>query len=47
MKIIKKPREFFFDNYVKGTKIDVSQTAKELKVSRKSIYNWMNKINKL
>lgn len=46
MKIVLKPRDFFKQNYIKGTKIDVTQTAKELKVSRKSIYNWMDEINK-
>lgn len=45
MKIIKKPKEFFKENYVKGSKINVTETAKSLKVSRKTVYNWMNEIN--
>lgn len=46
MIIAKNKRELFKENYVKGTKIDVTKTAENLKVSRKSIYNWMNEVNK-
>lgn len=53
MEIVKKKyqsdkeeqREFFFTNYKKGEKINVTKTAQSLGVSRRSIYNWMAEIN--
>lgn len=40
-----KAKEFFFNNYNPEIKINVSATAKSLKVSRVTIYSWMKEFN--
>jgi len=40
-----KERAFFFKNYKKGDRLNVTETAKSLGVSRRTIYNWINEIN--
>lgn len=50
MEIIRKiykeeAKDFFFKNYLKGEKINISKTADALNVTRPTIYKWMSEIN--
>lgn len=47
MKIIKnttEAKEFFFENYVSNSKINISATAKALNVSRSTLYKWIKEL---
>lgn len=39
-------KKFFFENYSKDVKINISATAKSLGVSRLTIYRWIKEIKK-
>lgn len=39
-----KAKSFFFENYKPGFKLNVSETARSLGVTRVTIYNWIKEI---